>query len=115
MLTQSFPCSVNEQSQALTISRGETNVTFSFRYGEKCLTADGISHNGTPVSMQPCGSQQGFNNSQTWWYTEDNRIALKDQGLCLDVPNGNAFPGANLQVWECTDNNDNQVWNTFSY
>jgi hypothetical protein len=47
---------------------------------------------------------------QTWWFTDDNRIAVKDQGLCLDLQDGVFEDWATVQTWQCTDWNTNQIW-----
>lgn len=39
----------------------------------------------------------------SFWYTGDNRIAVYEQGHCLDEADGNV-----LQIWKCTDFNDHQ-------
>ena len=44
-----------------------------------------------------------LNTDGSWWYTGDNRIAVYEQGHCLDEADGNV-----LQIWTCTDNNDHQ-------
>jgi len=49
--------------------------------------------------------------AQTMWYTDDNRIAVKDTGLCLTLPGGKTQNGVVPQTQWCTDNNANQVWN----
>lgn len=48
--------------------------------------------------------------AQQWFYTGDNRIALEGQGQCLDLTNGDLTNGNQVQSWQCTDNNNNQVW-----
>lgn len=48
---------------------------------------------------------------QQWYLTDDHRIAVEGQGLCLDLTNGNTADGTQVQTWSCTDNNNNQVWN----
>jgi hypothetical protein len=45
---------------------------------------------------------------QDWYYTGDNRIALTNQGMCLDLTDGVLTNGNRLQVWQCTDGNTNQ-------
>ncbi|KAG6856806.1 hypothetical protein H0H87_000503 [Tephrocybe sp. NHM501043] len=49
--------------------------------------------------------------AQTWYYTDDKRIALLGKGLCLDLPNGVHVNSNQLQTWTCTDGNTNQIWN----
>ena len=47
---------------------------------------------------------------QQWWFTEDNRIAVKDQGQCLDLRDGVFEDWATVQTYKCTDYNTNQIW-----
>ena len=67
--------------------------------------------------------------AQQWFFTDDNRIALENQGLaftslsrlrlaltsasagmCLDLTNGVLTNGNQVQTWQCTSGNNNQVW-----
>ncbi|KAJ8514792.1 hypothetical protein ONZ45_g7697 [Pleurotus djamor] len=48
--------------------------------------------------------------AQTWYYTDDKRLAVKGKGQCLDLEGGKTFNGNFAQTWTCTDNNSNQVW-----
>ena len=48
--------------------------------------------------------------AQTWYYTDDKRIALQNQGQCLDLTNGSSGDGNVMQIWACTSGNTNQVW-----
>lgn len=60
--------------------------------------------------------------AQQWFYTGDNRVALTNRGLCLDLTDGACFfrvdtdyqgkkTNANvMQTWECTPGNTNQIW-----
>ncbi len=48
---------------------------------------------------------------QQWFLTDDNRIAVENLGLCLDLTDGNTADGTQVQTWACTANDDNQVWN----
>ena len=69
--------------------------------------------------------------AQTWYYTDDNRIALENQGTslailtaicrmtdatrigqCLDLTNGSSADGNVMQIWACTTNDSNQAWTT---
>lgn len=78
--------------------------------------------------------------AQAWYYTDDNRIALAGQGIvplhscwtrtdystiaisvprflvilqgqCLDLPGGIVTNSQQVQTWQCTNLNTNQVWN----
>jgi len=74
--------------------------------------------------------------AQQWHYTDDNRIALENQGQdvilsmycllfisamlticsrqgqCLDLTNGMLTNGNQVQTWQCTDFSTNQIWTT---
>ena len=49
--------------------------------------------------------------AQTWYYTGDDRISLMNQGFCLDLTNYSLNDGTVMQIWECTDDDTNQIWN----
>ncbi|CED83142.1 Ricin B lectin domain [Phaffia rhodozyma] len=68
-----------------------------------CLDAGTDNSNNQPLKIWTCypGLYQ-----QQWYYTDDNRIAITGGNKCLDLgPNG-------PQTYQCTPNNDNQVWYT---
>lgn len=50
--------------------------------------------------------------AQTWFYTDDNRVALEGKGQCLDLPSGSLSNGNIVQTWQCSNGNNNQVWTT---
>lgn len=71
--------------------------------------------------------------AQKWSFTEDNRIALEGKGIiltvvscysgssdflssgqCLDLPNGVMVNSNQVQTWQCSDNNNNQVWSALT-
>lgn len=41
--------------------------------------------------------------AQTWWQTDDGRIALQGQGMCLDLMDGIMWGNTPTQLWECGD------------
>lgn len=61
--------------------------------------------------FQPRNENQCADNQQSWYITGDNRLALENQGLCLDLTDGSTANGNGLQVWECGTGNKNQEWN----
>ena len=82
--------------------------------------------NGIQMKIWDCYS--GI-TAQTWYYTDDKRIALYNLGTlyctglscfaislrsfigqCLDLTNGSSANGNVLQTWSCTTGNNNQVW-----
>ena len=48
--------------------------------------------------------------AQEWYYTDDNRVALENQGFCLDLTKGSLTNGNQVQTWQCTNGNTNQIW-----
>ncbi|KAF8990297.1 ricin B lectin domain-containing protein, partial [Cyathus striatus] len=110
--------------QAWTYTPGDTLV----RYGLTgyCLDAGSTPANGVGMKIWQCYDTNL--QAQHWYNTNDNRIALANQGiytrillpasddltmcvgLCLDLTNGDTTNGNQVQTWECTDFNTNQVW-----
>ncbi|KAJ8486904.1 hypothetical protein ONZ45_g14516 [Pleurotus djamor] len=72
-----------------------------------CLDAGSKPANGVHMKIWKC-----YQNlpAQTWFYTDDKRLAVKDKGQCLDLEGGKTSNGNFAQTWVCTDNNTNQVW-----
>jgi hypothetical protein len=87
--------------------------------------------NGVQLKIWEC-----YNNlpAQQWVYTDDDRIALENQGMsyyyatmascsspmtttttttsgfCMDLDNGILTTSYKVQTWTCSNNNNNQVW-----
>ncbi|ODO09294.1 hypothetical protein I350_02894 [Cryptococcus amylolentus CBS 6273] len=77
-----------------------------------CLSAGANPTNGGPVHLQACGDE-----GQKWHFAEYNAIELAGTDFCLDVKEGSGPINQNpysiieeLQIWECSDNNDNQYF-----
>ncbi|KZO90825.1 carbohydrate-binding module family 13 protein [Calocera viscosa TUFC12733] len=79
-----------------------------------CLDAGVNPHDGVPAKIWTCytGLFQ-----QTWYYTDDNRIAITGGDSCLDVTLGSQPPSGspygsleNVQTWACTAYDTQQVW-----
>ncbi|TFK60309.1 ricin B-like lectin [Pluteus cervinus] len=96
----------NGSSQLWLLSpRGETIITLAgYSY---CLDAGSSPQNGVGLKIWKCYSGLP---AQDWYVTDDHRIALTNQGQCIDLTNGNLTNGAQAQTWQCTDNNPNQYW-----
>ncbi|KAF8960460.1 ricin B lectin domain-containing protein [Flammula alnicola] len=92
-------------AQSWTIRRGSTKVQVTGT--NFCLDAGTNPANGIGLKIWQC-----YDNlpAQQWYYTEDNRIALEGQGFCTDLTNGIQTNSNQLQTWQCTDNNVNQIW-----
>lgn len=44
---------------------------------------------------------------QSWYYTDDDRVAVEGRGQCLDRD-----ASGRIQTWACTTGNDQQRWTT---
>ncbi|TRM67919.1 ricin B lectin domain-containing protein [Schizophyllum amplum] len=93
-------------AQQFVLSRGTTSVKLAGT--DFCLDAGENIGNGAAMKLWQCydGLAQ-----QTWFYTEDNRIAVQGYGQCLDLSRGVLDNGNTMQTWTCTDGNTNQIWN----
>ncbi|BEJ13562.1 hypothetical protein CspHIS471_0307360 [Cutaneotrichosporon sp. HIS471] len=92
-------------AQAFTLVRGNQQIKVAGT--NFCLDAGSNPANGSKLHLWTCYSGVP---QQQWYYTNDNRIALTNQGLCLDLTDGRATNGNQLQVWSCGNGNANQVW-----
>ncbi|KAF7791069.1 hypothetical protein EIP86_002030 [Pleurotus ostreatoroseus] len=92
-------------AQRWNIQRGNTKIHLAST--NFCLDAGSNPASGVGMKIWQC-----FDNlpAQQWYYTDDNRIAVENQGQCLDLTNGVLTNGNQVQSWACTANNDNQVW-----
>lgn len=92
-------------AQDFVLNRGSTSVQVNGT--NFCLDAGASPSDGTGMKIWTC-----FDNlpAQEWFYTADNRIALENQGFCLDLTNGVLTNGNQVQEWTCTDFNTNQIW-----
>ncbi|EJD01735.1 carbohydrate-binding module family 13 protein [Fomitiporia mediterranea MF3/22] len=69
----------------------------------KCLTAASNS-NGAQVTIQACTGA----DAQQWTF-ESGSVKLFNKTKCLDVTNGANVDGTKLQIWDCSNNgNQNQ-------
>ncbi|KAF4608057.1 hypothetical protein EYR40_000400 [Pleurotus pulmonarius] len=93
-------------AQKWAIVRGQTHVRVAGT--NFCLDAGSRPGNGVGMKIWTC-----YDNlpAQEWYYTGDNRIALFNKGLCLDLTDGNLSNSRQTQTWKCTDYNTNQIWN----
>ncbi|KIJ30441.1 carbohydrate-binding module family 13 protein [Sphaerobolus stellatus SS14] len=103
---QVFDCNGSE-AQKWFVDPDGTHENVILSGGSFCLDAGSTPGNFVPMKIWQC-----FNTlpQQTWIRTDDGRIALVNQGLCLDVPNGNLENGQVLQTFKCTDNDQNQFF-----
>ncbi|KAF9041468.1 G-X-X-X-Q-X-W domain-containing protein [Panaeolus papilionaceus] len=105
---QIYDCN-NTGAQRWVIKRGSTKVQVAGT--NFCLDAGSAPASGVGMKIWQC-----YNNlaAQQWVFTEDNRIALQGQGQCLDLPNGVMVNSNQVQTWQCSDNNNNQVWSALT-
>ncbi|KAF8966639.1 ricin B lectin domain-containing protein [Flammula alnicola] len=75
-----------------------------------CLDAGSSPASGVGLKIWQCYDGLA---AQQWYYTNDNRIALEGKGQCMDLTNGVLANGNQVQTWQCTDFNANQIWNPF--
>ncbi|KAK1219974.1 hypothetical protein PQX77_017278 [Marasmius sp. AFHP31] len=69
------------------------------------------SYNGATLRVSSCGDiMSGI--PITKWIVEGDRFraANSPNNQCLDLTAGILDTGRNLQTWECTEGNANQVW-----
>ncbi|BEI83467.1 hypothetical protein CcaverHIS002_0400710 [Cutaneotrichosporon cavernicola] len=112
----------NDNIEVRPCTYGDTNPWYMFKGDtqirsadagntDKCLTAigvvDGQITDGAQLMLETC---RNGDPNQIFNWTDDNRLALRDSGLCIDVPDANAWPGAPLQLWTCGDGNTAQEW-----
>ncbi|KAF9466903.1 ricin B lectin domain-containing protein [Collybia nuda] len=72
-----------------------------------CLDAGSNPGNGVGMKIWTC---YGDLPAQSWYWSDDNRITLQGKGLCLDLPNGSTQNGNQVQTWQCSNGNTNQIW-----
>ncbi|KAG6815704.1 hypothetical protein H0H87_012088 [Tephrocybe sp. NHM501043] len=82
--------------------------TTGYRFSNRPSFTLGYPKNGDKVTIKTF-SEVGL-PSQAWYYTEDKRIQLDGTGQCLDFPNGSTANGKQVQTWDCTSGNKNQIW-----
>ncbi|KAF8060712.1 carbohydrate-binding module family 13 protein [Lyophyllum atratum] len=74
-----------------------------------CLDAGSNPVSGVGMKIWTCYTNPKI-PAQKWVYTADHRIALEGKGQCLDLTNGVHVNSNQVQTWQCSDNNNNQVW-----
>ncbi|KAL1762545.1 ricin B lectin domain-containing protein [Schizophyllum commune] len=92
--------------QKWVLSRGSTAVKLAGT--NFCLDAGESFANGAGMKIWQCYSGLA---QQSWYYTDDNRLAVESKGQCLDLTGGILDNGKLMQTWTCTDGNTNQIWN----
>ncbi|KAF9556255.1 hypothetical protein CPC08DRAFT_694670 [Agrocybe pediades] len=102
---QIFDCN-GTPAQNWFFVRGSTKIQLANT--NFCLDAGSNPANGVGLKIWQC-----FDNlpAQQWFFTNDNRIALENQGQCVDLTNGILTNANQVQTWKCTDFNTNQIWN----
>lgn len=86
----------------------------------KCLynNSNATANGSGPITHEGCDvSSTGLPASNALWKPTTltgptrlmSEVHRRDSGFCLDVPGGNAFPGATLQMWTCVGDQQ-QTW-----
>jgi len=101
---QIFDCN-GSPAQDWLITPGEGSVVLANT--GFCLDAGSAPANGVGTKIWQCFSGLP---AQDWFYTADQRIALTNQGFCLDLTGGTLANGNQVQTWQCTDFDANQIW-----
>ncbi|KAL1408566.1 hypothetical protein Q8F55_005379 [Vanrija albida] len=101
---QVYDCN-GSAAQSWVVAKGSTSVQLAGT--NFCLDASSSPGNGVPLKIWQC--YPGL-TQQTWWYTDDNRLAVQGQGQCIDLTNGDLTNGVQQQTWQCTNGNTNQIW-----
>ncbi|KAI5829926.1 ricin B-like lectin [Schizophyllum commune Tattone D] len=96
---------VGTDHQNWVLSRGSTAVKLAGT--NFCLDAGEDIGNGATMKLWQC--YEGL-AQQTFYYTDDSRIAVEGKGQCLDLTGGILEDGNVMQTWACTDGNTNQIW-----
>ncbi|KAF9443039.1 carbohydrate-binding module family 13 protein [Macrolepiota fuliginosa MF-IS2] len=101
---QIFDCN-GTPAQQWVLTANQTSVRLA--NSTFCLDAGATPTNGTPMKIWKC-----FDNlpAQEWFLTADARIALFNQGFCLDLTDGDLTNSNVVQIWHCTRGNTNQIW-----
>ncbi|EOQ99171.1 Endo-1,4-beta-xylanase A [Wallemia ichthyophaga EXF-994] len=102
---QIYDCNDTE-AQKFVFTEGETKVKVANH--DYCLDAGSDPASGTMAKIWQCYEDL---DAQSFYYTDDYRMAVLGEGLCLDLTDGMMANGTVLQTWYCTDNNTNQIWN----
>ncbi|KAF7760931.1 CAZyme family CBM13 [Agaricus bisporus var. burnettii] len=99
-----FECN-GTPAQNWSLQPGTTKVKVAGK--NFCLDAGKAPTNGTKLKIWTCYPNLP---AQTWYYTDDKRISLKDSGFCMDLTGGSNENYNPVQVWKCTNGNANQIW-----
>ncbi|KAH6891599.1 ricin B lectin domain-containing protein [Coprinopsis sp. MPI-PUGE-AT-0042] len=83
----------------------------SFVDTTKCITAAG-EYDGAPVELQACRTD--IWRPEQVFHFDGNLIKPLSTDKCLDVKDGNPNSGTRLQVWTCSTDNPNQVFEHWS-
>ncbi|EDQ98210.1 carbohydrate-binding module family 13 protein, partial [Laccaria bicolor S238N-H82] len=110
---QIFDCN-GSPAQRWNIFRGTTRVQLTGT--NFCLDAGSPNQfrNGDKLKIFRCIDSI---QAQIWDYTNQNQIRLKAtesrrNPQCVDLPRGQSFNGNQLQTFQCSNRNPNQIWTT---
>jgi len=92
-------------AQKWILNRGSTKVKLAA--ANFCLDVGTSPQSGVGMKIWQCYDDLP---AQHWSYNTDNRLVVWRLGQCLDLTDGNLDNWNRLQIWQCTPNNQNQVW-----
>jgi len=92
-------------AQKWRIAAGGTYVTLDGT--NFCLDAGSKPGNGVGMKIWQCYAALP---AQTWDYTQNKHLQLAGTGQCLDLPNGSTVNSNQVQTWQCSAGNKNQIW-----
>ncbi|KAL0952159.1 hypothetical protein HGRIS_008775 [Hohenbuehelia grisea] len=127
---QIFDCDKSKNknnAQLWELKEGRTSVKVAGT--NFCLDATDGLDDGAKLQIWECNDKP----QQRWFYTQDKRLALdgrfhdrklldgpalrrlkksgkQGKGLCLDLTDKKFDNENRIQVWKCTDHNENQIW-----
>ncbi|WWD16291.1 hypothetical protein CI109_100717 [Kwoniella shandongensis] len=96
----SKPC---DQATVWDINSGSGSIFVS--NSDSAYALDAGENPGNFGSLKIWQSYPGL-YQQTWYYTDDKRIAITGGDQCLDEGDNG------VQLYQCTTGNTNQIWNT---
>lgn len=110
-LVQIYDCN-GTPAQQWTIVRG-TGTSIQAAGTTYCLDAGSGPQNRAQMGIWQCFNGRA---AQAWDYTNGDHIELSTSGPggkeCLDLTDGNLENWSVVQIYQCLDQNTNQVWTT---
>lgn len=76
----------------------------------KCMTVYGGNQNGSPVVIDTCDTDSGYKSQLYKFDINSKHIIHKKSGKCISTVDGSGKPGARLQIYDCMDGRQDQIW-----